>query len=443
MHIVKTEYRLKMIKALVISSSFTVFNAHSANLLSFYEEAIIADPQLLTADAQVEVGEARERQALAGLLPQASATGTISRNRYERGTVDNYTGRRYNLSIRQPLFNGDSWYGYKSAQHDTNKQRALFEDTKSALAFDLTNRYLDVLVNENALTLVNSELEAIEGQLKLLHSKQKRQLALKTDVLNVEARLNTRKVDAIEAKNNVAISRESLTLLVNRPLATENIADFLDEIPYTARERSLDEWVLYAYDHSKLYQSMKQDVKALQKRIRQRKSGYLPIVELQLNAQRSNIGSENVQTNVTTSYTAGVSLSIPLYSGGRTGAEVRESYANLKVARQKVEQLRREIKKGVRESLLNTSASWSRIKAGRVAIIASTKSHDAMRKGLTYGTVTVVDVLDALSQKTASELDFKRAQYDFIRNYVQLQYLSGSLDKQLMAKIKSWQRGEE
>jgi outer membrane protein len=440
MYIMPLRYRFKLLTTLTISSAILLMsNVQGANLLSLYNEAIISDPQLLAANAEIEVGEARERQAFAGLLPQASASGSISRNRYEQTEPINYTGRRYNISLRQPLFDGESWYSYKGAEHDTNKQRALFIDAKSTLAFDLTSRYLDALISENALTLVNSELESVAGQLQLLYSKQKRQLAVKTDVLDVEARLQILKVEVIEAQNNVAITREGLTQLVNRPLADETLDDFLDRIPYQPIERSLNSWVQYAYDNSKLYQALQQDVQAVEKRIRQRRSGHLPKVELQLNAQSSNIGSENIQTSRTKSYTAGVSISIPLYSGGRTKASIRESYAQLDIARQKVEQLRRELQKEVRESLLNTSASWSRITAGRLAIIASTKSHEAMKQGFKYGTVTVVDVLDALRKKIESELTFKRAQYDFVRNYMKLQHISGSLDKSMLEKIKIWQ----
>lgn len=440
-NIMKLPNRFKVLTTLTISSTiFLMSNVQGANLLSLYNEAVLTDPQLLSANAEVSIGEAREQQAFAGLLPQASVTGSISKNRYEDTSTVSYTGRRYNVSIRQPLFNGESWYSYKGAKHDTNKQRALFLDAKSTLAFDLTTRYLDALISENELTLVNSELASVEGQLKLLYSKQKRQLAVKTDVLDVEARVQTLKVDVIDAQNNVAITREGLTQLVNRPLGEEKLDDFLDQIPYETIKRSLNDWVQYAYENSKFYQALQQDVKSIEKRIRERRSGHLPTLELQLNTQSSNIGSENVQTNTTKSYTAGLNLSIPLFSGGRTTARVRESHAQLDVANQKLEQLRRELQKEVRESLLSTSSGWSRITAGRLAIIASTKSHEAMKKGFNYGTVTVVDVLDALRKKIESELAFKRAQYDFVRNYMKLQHLSGSLDKDMVEKVKNWQQ---
>lgn len=431
-------YRTSL-SALLLSGMFAVIpHVQGAGLFSLYQEAVISDPQLLSAEAEVEIGEAQERQALGNLLPQASATSSLSRNRYDQTTPVNYTGRRHTLSISQPLFNGERWYDLKRSEHNTDKQRALYQDKRANLAFDMTDRYLNVLISENALVLAKSELKAIEAQLKLLYSLQKRQLAVKTDVLDVEARLQASKVDVIEADNNVNISREALTELVNRPVG-EKLDDFIDNIPYQRSERSLEEWVQYAYDNSKLFKSLKEDVNAAQKQVRQRRSGHLPTLDLRLNAQRSNIGTENAPTRATNSYTASINLTIPLYSGGRTSAAVRESHGRLKVAKQRLEQLRRELRKGVREAFLNTSAGWARIEAGKVTIAATTKSHEAMKKGFKYGTVTVVDVLDALKEKLGSELTFKRAQYDFVRSYMELQRLTGNLDESMVETVDGWQ----
>ena len=426
--------------AVTLSIAITaVPQAQAIGLLSLYQEAIVSDPQLLVAEAEVEIGEHQERQALGNLLPQASASASVSRNRYNQTTEIDYTGKRNTLTIRQPLFNGESWYELKRSQHNTDKQRALYEDKRGALALDLTDRYLNVLISENALQLAEAEQEATQLQLEALRSRQKRQLAVKTDVLDVEARLQAIKVDVLEAGNSVNIAREGLTEMINRPV-TEELDDFDATIPYQRSERTLEEWVDYAYQNSSLYKSLQEEVKVAQKLVRARRSGHFPTLDLQLNAQRSNIGTENAPTTTTKSYTASLNLSVPIFSGGRTSAAVRESHSRLKIANYRLEQLRRELRKGVRESFLNTATGWSRIAAGKLTIAATTKSHEAMRQGLKYGTVTVVDVLDSLKEKLDSELVYKRAQYDFVRNYIQLQRLSGNLNAELIENVNAWQK---
>ena len=102
-------------------------------------------------------------------------------------------------------------------------------------------------------------------------------------------------------------------------------------------------------------------------------------------------------------------------------------------------QRHRELKKAVREAYLNTDASWQRIGASQQAISAAQEAHEAMTKGFSYGTVTVLDVLDALNKKLEVLLSFKRAQYDFVANYMQLQQLAGTLNKKMIDKTSAWQ----
>ena len=61
---------------------------------------VASDPRLAIASAGQDVAEAQRRQALAELLPQASAQASLTRTRQERsGLIDSdpvyYDGERY------------------------------------------------------------------------------------------------------------------------------------------------------------------------------------------------------------------------------------------------------------------------------------------------------------------------------------------------------------
>lgn len=435
-----SKLRLTTLVAISLSSAMVAAPiSQAAGLSELYQEAVTTDPQLRRTEAEVDITKAQERQSFGGLLPQVSASGSITRNHYDQLTSIHYTGERYNLTARQPLLNMEAWYDYKRTEHDTNRQQALYDDAKSNLALDLTTRYLGVLAAENSLKLAESEQKSVEEQLKVLYSRQKRQLAVKTDILDVEARLQSIKVDVIDARNQVDISRESLTQLINRPLF-EKLDDFAEKIPFEPDEQPMEHWVEDGYKQSPQYRSLQEEVNSAHKLIKKNRSRHLPTVDLQLSAQHSNIGSENARIDTTTSYTLGFKISVPIYSGGRTSAAVEEGYARLTVAEQRQEQLRRELKKTISEAYLNTQSSWNRIQAGQAAIDAAKKSHEAMEQGFKYGTVTVIDVLDALREKLQRELEFKQSQYDFIANYMQLLHLSGHLDQNQVEIISRWQK---
>jgi len=427
----------RMISAICLVAYAQASSAIS--LIDLYSEAVQADPRLISGQAEVGAGEAQQRQSLAAMLPQISLRSSVSKNYYQSGTSNStrYRGKRHVFSVNQTLFNREQWLDHQAYGERVEQKRALLEDTTSTLAVDVTERYVDILSTENALMLIEAEVESTKIQLGLLRSRLKRQLAVKTDVLDVESRLRILEIDQIDAKNMVSIARESLTELVNREV-TEPLDDFSDDIPYQA-DKSLQEWVDYTLKHNAYLRSFEREVAAAQKVRQKRKAAHLPSLSLQFSAQRSNIGYENAPSADTDSLAATISLSVPIYNGGAVSASEREQEALIIIAQQRKEQYKRQLVKSVREAYLNTQASWNRIGASNQAISAASKSHQAMEKGFSYGTVTVVEVLDAFNKKLQALLSFKKAQYDFVINYTQLQQFAGTLDADFMQRTSNWQ----
>lgn len=422
-----------------LSLLFCIQTAQATGLAELYSEAIESDPRLLSGKAEVGIGEAQKRQSMASLLPQASLRSSISRNYYKRkpAASERYTGKRQVLSLTQQLYNRELWLDHKVYSERVEQRRAQLDDITSTVALDVTQRYVDVLSAENELTLIQAEIESTKIQLGLLESRLKRQLAVKTDVLDVQVRLQTLKIDEIDAKNAVSIAREALTELVNREVA-EPLNDFADDIPYVSK-KTLEDWVAGSLKKNAYLRAYESEVAAAKNSLKKQEAAHLPSVNLQLSAQRSNIGYESAPSTDTDSVSATINLNVPIYSGGAIRAGEFEQRERIVIAEQRLEQFKRQLVKSVREAYLNTQASWDRIEASRKAINAAIKSHQAMEKGFNFGTVTVVDVLDALNKKLESLLRFKRAQYDFVMNYIQLQQFAGTLNVDKMRETSSWQ----
>jgi outer membrane protein len=428
-------YHTLFIFLILASSPFT----HATSLVDFYFEALKEDPRLASGEADVGISEAQKRQSLASLLPQVSLNNSISKNNYQSGTSDsiNYIGKRHDLSLTQQLYNKELWLDNKIYSINVEQQKARLKDITSTIALDVTQRYVDILSAENTLSLTKSKIKSTQAHLKLLESRFKRQLAVKTDLLDVEVRLQALKIDEIDAKNSVLIAREGLTELVNREI-TESLDGFIDNISYK-KLNTVQEFVDYALKHSDFLHSIESEVLAGTLNIKKQKAAHFPTLSFQLSTQRSNIGFENAPTDTTDSITARINLSVPIYSGGAINARTREYRERIVVTEQKLEQYKRQLSKSVRENYFNTESSWQRIEASRLAIDAATKSNQAMNKSFTYGTVTVVDVLDSLNAKLQAEHEFKQSKYNFIMSYIQLHQLAGKLDKDTMKNTHNWQ----
>ena len=81
---------------------------------------------------------------------------------------------------------------------------------------------------------------------------------------------------------------------------------------------------------------------------------------------------------------------------------------------------------------------YKSIAAAKKAVSSAGKSHDAMQKGFKFGTVTVVDVLDALRDEFSYRRDYRQAQYDFAVSRLSLLKASGTLKRSDIEQIDGW-----
>ena len=406
--------------------------------MDLYKETLASDPRLAVAAAQVEVSEARQRQSFANLLPQVSASAQWTDNKREAGTAtDHYKGERYSVNVNQSVFDKARWennsrYGYLSEQSELE-----YQDTRSGLAVDVLERYVAVLAAQDNLELIRAEREAISKQLEQLRSRYKRQLAVLTDVLDVEARLDGVRAQEIVARNDVSIARESLAELVGREV-DEPLNSFAQKIDYAEDGRPLAHWIKVARSNNPSLLALSANIDAERASVREARAGHLPTVDMSLSALKSDIGFDNTNNPTSETYVAGLTVNVPLFSGGSTSARVDEAHALLVVAEKRREEQKRAVLKGVREAYLNTESSWARIAAAEKAVMSARKSYQAMQKGFKYGTVTVVDVLDALRDEYSFRRDYRQAQYDFAVSRMSLLQASGTLSQNDLLEVNGW-----
>lgn len=405
--------------------------------MDLYKETLSSDPRLAVSAAQVDVGKAQARQALAKLLPQISASAQWTANKREPGADEHYNGEKYALTLSQSVLDKSRWDGLKRYRYLEEQRSLEYQDTRDSVAVDLLERYTQVLAAQDNLELIEAEEEAISKQLEQLRSRYKRQLAVLTDVLDVEARLDGVKAEIISAQNGVSIAREALTELVGRDV-NEELQGFSKSLSYHEGGRTLAQWIKLAGTNSPALLALGAEVDAGRASVSEARAGHLPTVDLALSAQKSDIGFENSSTGVTETYVASLALNLPIYSGGQVSASTDEAHAQLVVSQKRLEERRRALIKMVREAFLNTESSWARIAAAEKAVNSARKSYDAMQKGFELGTVTVVDVLDALRDEYQFRRDYRQAQYDFVNSRIALLKSAGVLSREDIAELDGW-----
>src|SRR5690606_11707750 len=110
---------------------------------------------------------------------------------------------------------------------------------------------------------------------------------------------------------------------------------------------------------------------------------------------------------------------------GRNRAGEREAQSMRNIAQHELRQTQLDMIERARTAFLQVQAGEARIRAGQSLLESTTTSYTAMQRGFELGTVTSVDLLNALRDRFAAERELQRARYDHLRAMLVLRSEAG------------------
>ncbi|TKD44258.1 channel protein TolC [Azotobacter chroococcum] len=406
--------------------------------MQLYREARLEDPRVLAAYARAQSGKDRQREALGGLLPQVSANTAFSRStRDDDLDRTSYDTERYSVSLTQHIYNKVAWENYQKSKSLARQGEAEAEDVHAEATVDLAQRYFVALAAEDELELVMAERRATQRNLDRIKALYEKQMAMITDVLDLQSRVDALAASELEARNQMEVSRQELAELVGRPVK-ENLSRIREDIQMQAPAESMDVWIERAIAANPALKSRESALAAASAALRGGKGGHYPSLSLNLSALRSDAGYDNNQSSRYDNYTASVGVQVPIYSGGATSARVRALHGDMTAAEQELESTRREVVKEITSAYLTANSSVERIRASRNALESAEKSTVAAERGFQFGVVNAVDVLTSVKTEYEARRDLLKAQYDFITNLLVLNRWAGKLSEQTIESVNVW-----
>lgn len=411
---------------------------YSADLLSLYKEARLEDPRILSAYARAQAGKEHEREAFGSLLPQISANAGANRIKQVNEQVDQvYNSENYSVGLSQILYNKKAWENWLRYKSLAKQSLSESDEAQAEATVDLAQRYFAALAADDELELTQAERRATQKNLDQVSALYERQYAKKTDVLELQARVDLLAAQEVDARNQVRVTRAALSEIVGRPV-TEKLSRVREDVQLKVSDESLESWVRLAQNENPAIKSNLSAVEAAEAGVRGGKGDHYPTLTLNLSAQNTNEGYNNALAPKTDSYVAGVALSVPIYSGGSTSARVRGLYQDQVAAEQQLEYTRRQVVKETTNAYLTADSSVEKIRANRNAVASAEQSSIASQEAFKYGVVNAVDVLTATQNEFKARRDLLKTQYDFITNLFILNRWAGKVSVDSVESVNVW-----
>ena len=128
-------------------------------------------------------------------------------------------------------------------------------------------------------------------------------------------------------------------------------------------------------------------------------------------------------------YTVGAHISVPLFTGGRISATVREAEANLQRASALLRAMEQRICAETRQAFFNARSAWERIGVAQESVGQAEESLRIVRNRYQSGLFTITDLLDSETAVQQSRINRLSAVYDYRTALALLKLAAGSVER--------------
>ena len=126
---------------------------------------------------------------------------------------------------------------------------------------------------------------------------------------------------------------------------------------------------------------------------------------------------------------ANISISVPLYTGGRITSQVKQAQYGYVASSENLEQAYRTVTRNVRNDYNNINAAIGSVRAYEQSVISARSALKATEAGFDVGTRTIVDVLDATQSLYNANSQLANARYSYLLSTLQLKQAVGTLNE--------------
>jgi protease secretion system outer membrane protein len=409
-------------------------HAQSGAFSAAFDAALANDAEYRASRFELQVREQNVPIARASLLPSLNASYAESRVRGERESL-NSLGQEFQqqldyrnpvgaLQFRQPLLNMEAIYRYQSARSQVDGARLVFVARGLELLERLGGAYVQRLFSEEVVALAQAQVDAFAAQALSAERRFTAGEGTRTDIAEAAASLAFGRAQLVEATDQRDIAARSLARITGlqsaplRGLAEDTRAQ---PLPYNG----IGEWVDLAFAQNPNIQARRHLVEAAGYDVNRNRAGHLPRVDLVANAVNSQSESISTLNQQVRQYSAGVQVSVPIFSGGGVDAGVTQALAEVSRVEAQLEAELRQLDVDIRRQYQVTQTGAAKVAALADALAASAVALEGAQRGLVAGVRTTVDVLDATRRLFLVRRDLVQARYEVLLARLRLQALAG------------------
>jgi outer membrane protein len=450
---------LKRLSGALLAAALFVPSAQALDLLQTWEQARQHDPQMQVVQATRSSVQAYEAQAQSLWRPVVMGSATVGAMSSETRTTGAQfavggqppmpgsfatsasaaMSTRWSLQAKQALYSPE-----RQAQQAQLQQAAGVAEWRADLAHQqfmllTVQRYFQVLLAERQQQVLKNQLAAVERSLTEARDRFAIGDLPVTDTHEAAARASGLQAQWLAADSELQMARQVLAESTRLPTEALKPQAPKTAEPVTASP-SLDQVLAQVREANTGLRLKKAQWDVARHEVKKHQARGGVTLDLVAQAGRDRLsgdGDFGPASNTQSQQMVGLSLNVPLYSGGYRSAKLQEAVSAQAQAEAEYELAVQQTQQQARSVWLALQTGPARLSALQAAWKASTARLDATRLGRQVGDRTTLDLLQAQNDAAQSELAWLRAQTELLQTRLQLDALTGSLSVQSLQGLNA------
>lgn len=318
------------------------------------------------------------------------------------------------IEVQQPLINFDGIYQRQAAKAKMDAFQLQSERTAEYLKLEVSKAYMQLQLAYKAVSVLGKANQTGMANLKLVENYFKQGMLQKTDLLNVQVRVNEIANQLQYAKSNVKNASDYLAFLLNEDVKggiykpAEELESTVDIMSFDASISNTRKDILAMDKSSEAYNKMMQSSKMT----------FLP----RLNAFGSyELYDRNLFATSANGYLIGAQLSWNLFDGYKSVGKYEKAKAEAQKADAEKEQYIAQSQLELNKTIRQLKDVENKVSLSQLALEQSQEVYRIRQNRFGQGLEKTTDLLQSETQMIQKELELLQSvfEYNFTKQYLQ------------------------
>ena len=385
--------------------------------------ALSTNPTIKVADMEITRVSYSKNLTIAQLLPAVSFSGQFSRalalqtlymdSRAIKMGRDNAYSTGFTASV--PLIAPQLWKSLKLNDNEISQNIEAARSSRLQMVNQVQKAYYALLLALDSHKVLLKNYETAKFNADIYKKKFDTGTASEYDVLRSSVQVKNLEPSLIEAENTIRRAQLQLLLLLGLDVATP-VKPTESLSHYKERMYDLTMSIDTKLDNNTELRTLDLKTDYLKKALDVQKMAWYPTLSGSINYMWNSMsmGSPFKNFNWTSSSTASLTLSIPLFQGGQRYYKQRQAEVAYKEMTWQRENLVRSLNVQVQTQMDNIQKNVKQISTNEAGVEQARKANQIMEKSFQIGAASYLDLRDSEDALLESELSYYQSIYNYL-----------------------------